>query len=101
MHRVIHAVLTGRIILNIRQASSHQMSLSTGNGETGALTTFMVGEDSRWQFRLPGVSNETSESDDIPLDALEDPGYAEDEASDERPTNERMRNSKAQGPGEA
>jgi hypothetical protein len=73
------------------------MSLSTGNGETGALTTFMVGEDYQWQFRIPGVSNETSESDDIPLEGLEDPDYAEGEASGERLTNQGMRNSKVQG----
>jgi hypothetical protein len=50
------------------------------------LTTFMAGEDSRWQLRLPDASgsNETSESDDIPLEELRALENAEDAVSSER-----------------
>jgi hypothetical protein len=94
---VIHAVLSGRIILNMRQVSSHWVNFSPGNTEVETLSALMLGENSRWQFRRPGVSD-ASDLDDIPLEELGGLEDADDAVSSERPmTNEGLGLGESQG----
>ena len=56
---MIHSILSGRIILNIRQASSQQIfaSRALSTTEDATAITFMFGDDSHWQFEEPEVAS--------------------------------------------
>ena len=56
----MYSVLSGRFIFNIRQASPQQITASGVTGEENMMTTLIFGENSQWQFRVPGTAETSS-----------------------------------------